>query len=200
MCVGGSDGCWLSGPSRTCHSVKNSLPGGERVTVKVVGVVETSGRTTIRTAQTTRSWTQAGRTLYLGPGAGEHLRSSERIINEVAQGLRSLEDAVAWFSSLEQVDQRAVLHEVARYAMQAHATVNDARDGLLRSRVKPTMTPAVLIVREPILEQMGKIINLPPGEHVKSFRVLSSTFAVADTRRRETECRGSCSHAWHNLS
>ncbi|WP_443062786.1 DUF5958 family protein [Streptomyces sp. NBC_00390] len=147
-----------------------------------------------------QSWTETGRTLYSSPGPGEHLRASERIINEVAQGLRSLEDAVAWFSSLEQVEQRAVLHEVVRYAMQAHATVNDAREGLLRSGVKPTMTPAVLIVREPILEQMGKIINLPPGEYVKSVRVLLSTFAVADTRRRETECRGTCSHAWHNLS
>ncbi|WP_220451579.1 DUF5958 family protein [Streptomyces cadmiisoli] len=128
------------------------------------------------------------------------LRASERIINEFAQGLRSLEDAVAWFSSLEQVDQKAVLHEVVRYVIQAHATVNDAREGLLRSGVKPTMTPAVLIVREPILEQMGKIINLPPGEYVKSWRVLLATFAVADTRRREAECRGTCSHAWHNLS
>ncbi|MEU1552029.1 DUF5958 family protein [Streptomyces scabiei] len=128
------------------------------------------------------------------------MRASERIINEVAQGLRSLEDAVAWFSSLEQVEQRPVLHEVVRYAMQAHATVNDARNGLPRSRVKPTMTPAVLIVREPILEQMGKNINLPASEYVKSFRVLLSAFAVADARRRETECRGTCSHAWHNLS
>ncbi|MEV0445944.1 DUF5958 family protein [Streptomyces spectabilis] len=128
------------------------------------------------------------------------MRASERIINEVAQGIRSLDDAVAWFSSLEQVEQKAVLHEVVRYVMQAHATVDDAREGLARSGVKPTMTPAVLIVREPILEQMGKIINLPPGEYVKSIRVLLSTFAVADTRRRETECRGTCSHAWHNLA
>ncbi|WP_374206801.1 DUF5958 family protein [Streptomyces noursei] len=128
------------------------------------------------------------------------LRASERIINEFAQGLRSLEDSVAWFSSLEQVEQKSVLHEVVRYVMQAHATVNDAREGLLRSGVKSTMTPAVLIVREPILEKMGKIINLPPGEYVKSWRVLLSTFAVADTRRREMECRGTCSHAWHNLS
>ncbi|MEW2273532.1 DUF5958 family protein [Streptomyces griseofuscus] len=125
---------------------------------------------------------------------------SERIINEVAQGLRSLEESVTWFSSLEQVEQRAVLQEVVRYSMQAHATAEDGRDGLLRSGVKATMTPAVLIVREPILEQMGKIINLPPSEYLKSFRVLLSMFAVADARRRETECRGACSHAWHNLS
>ncbi|SNR78899.1 hypothetical protein SAMN06264365_105475 [Actinoplanes regularis] len=84
--------------------------------------------------------------------------------------------------------------------MQARATANDGREGLPHSGVKPTMTPAVLIVREPINEKMGKIINLPPDEYVKSFRVLLSMFAVADTRRRETKCRGSCSHAWHNLS
>ncbi|WP_159000894.1 DUF5958 family protein [Streptomyces sp. SBT349] len=98
---------------------------------------------------------EIGRTSYSSPGAGGHLRASEQIINEVAQGFRSLENAMAWFSSLEQVQQRAVLQEVVRYSMQAHATVNDAREGLLRSGVKSTMTSAVLIVQEPILEQMG---------------------------------------------
>ncbi|MEU0214261.1 DUF5958 family protein [Streptomyces sp. NPDC006265] len=57
-----------------------------------------------------------------------------------------------------------------------------------------------MIVREPILEQTGKIADLPPSECVKSIRILLSTFAVADTRRRETECRGTCGHAWRNPS
>ncbi|WP_353963273.1 DUF5958 family protein [Streptomyces sp. NBC_01549] len=26
-----------------------------------------------------------------------------------------------------------------------------------------------------------------------------SVFAIADTRRRETYCKGTCGHAWHNL-
>ncbi|MFJ9417282.1 DUF5958 family protein [Streptomyces sp. NPDC101227] len=41
--------------------------------------------------------------------------------------------------------------------------------------------------------------GLPATEHVKAFRVLVSVFAVAvaDTRRRETYCRGTCGHAWH---
>ncbi|WP_420709846.1 DUF5958 family protein [Streptomyces sp. NRRL B-1347] len=146
-----------------------------------------------------RSLTGTSRTLHSSSGVGEDLQASARIVNEVTQGIRSLDDAAAWFSSLDQVEQKAVLHEAVRYAMQAHATVGDAREGLARSGVRPTMTPAVLIVREPILEQMGKIINLPPGGYVKSIRVLLSTFVVADTRRRETECRGTCNHAWHNL-
>ncbi|GAA4339514.1 hypothetical protein GCM10023086_74560 [Streptomyces venetus] len=127
------------------------------------------------------------------------MKTSERIINEAAQGILGYDDAVDWFSALEPVGQRAVLHEVVRYSMQAHATTEDAQQGVTQSGVKPTMTPAVLIVRDPILEQMGRILNLPPREYVNSFRVLLSTFTVADTRRRETECRGSCSHMWHNL-
>ncbi|MFL4950509.1 DUF5958 family protein [Streptomyces sp. MMS24-I31] len=128
------------------------------------------------------------------------LRTSERIINEVAQGIHSLDEAVDWFSALDEGERDSVLREIVLYSIQVHVTTEDGRAGLARSGVKATMTPAVLIVREPILEQIGKIAGLPSNEHVKAFRVLLSTFAVADTRRRETECRGSCSHAWHNLS
>lgn len=136
---------------------------------------------------------------YSNPEFGDQLKASERIINEVAQGLLGWDEGVSWFSSLEQAEQKAVLRELVRYAMQAHATAEDGRQGVLRSGVKSTVTPAVLIVREPLLEQMGKIINLPVAEYVKAFRVLLATFVVADTRRREVECRGTCSHAWHNL-
>ncbi|MFE3942359.1 DUF5958 family protein [Streptomyces sp. NPDC059118] len=39
----------------------------------------------------------------------------------------------------------------------------------------------------------------PGADHVKAFRVLVSVFAIADTRRRKTRCKGVCGHAWHNL-
>ncbi|MEU3188134.1 DUF5958 family protein [Streptomyces sp. NPDC006923] len=128
------------------------------------------------------------------------MKESERIINEIAQGLVQLEEGVRWFSALESAQQKAVLREVVNYSMQAHATVEDGRKGLARSGVKPTANPAVMIVREPLPDRMAKIINLPDSENVKAFRVLVSTFSVADARRRETECQGTCSHAWHNLS
>ncbi|MFC8296127.1 DUF5958 family protein [Streptomyces sp. NPDC057242] len=128
------------------------------------------------------------------------MKESERIINEIAQGLVELGEGARWFSSLEATQQKAVLREVVNYSMQAHVTVEDAYEGVARSGVKPTVNPAVMIVREPILDRMAKIINLPDYENVKAFRVLVSTFTVADTRRRQTECQGKCSHAWHNLS
>ncbi|MFE9776385.1 DUF5958 family protein [Streptomyces sp. NPDC005931] len=159
-----------------------------------------SGSDTTLTVQTMQSWTGTGPTSFSSREGDDQVRTSERIINEAAQGILGYEESVDWFSSLEPFEQRAVLQEVVRYSMQAHATAEDGREGVSQSGVKPTITPAVLIVRAPILEQMGKILNLPPSEYVNSFRVLLSTFTVADTRRRETECRGSCSHPWHNMS
>ncbi|MEU6863506.1 DUF5958 family protein [Streptomyces sp. NPDC046876] len=72
-------------------------------------------------------------------------RETERIVNEIAQELRTLDDGTAWFSSLSPARRQGVLQEVAGYAMQA-------------------------------------------------------VFAVADTRRRQTSCKGTCGHAWHNLT
>ncbi|MEU6554908.1 DUF5958 family protein [Streptomyces sp. NPDC046915] len=127
------------------------------------------------------------------------MRESELVINRVAQGIVPLAEGVAWFSALDRAGQTAVLVEIGHYLMQASATVEDGRAGVARAGVKPTVTPAVLITMEPFLQRVGTIIGLPEAEHVKAFRVLVSTFTVADTRRRETRCQGRCTHAWHNL-
>ncbi|MFG2771424.1 DUF5958 family protein [Streptomyces sp. NPDC048350] len=123
-------------------------------------------------------------------------REAERVVNEVAQGLRTLDDGVAWFSTLSPVGRQAVLREVGGYAMQAHITAADGRAGVARSGVKPTANPSVMICMDP--PRYG-FATLPADEHVTAFRVLVSVFSVADTRRRQTYCKGTCGHAWHNL-
>ncbi|WP_432077094.1 DUF5958 family protein [Streptomyces wuyuanensis] len=61
-------------------------------------------------------------------------RETERVVNEVAQGLRTLDDGVGWFSDLVPTRRRReVLQEVAGYAMQAHVTAADGRAGVARS-------------------------------------------------------------------
>ncbi|WP_405968880.1 DUF5958 family protein [Streptomyces sp. NBC_00015] len=100
------------------------------------------------------------------------------------------------FSGLAPTRQQDVLQEVAGYAMQAHITTADGRAGVARSGVKPTANPSVMICMEP--PRYG-FVGLPSAEHLKAFRVLVSVFAVADARRRETNCKGACGHAWHNL-
>ncbi|MEU5324477.1 DUF5958 family protein [Streptomyces sp. NPDC021056] len=123
-------------------------------------------------------------------------RETERVVNEIAQGLRTLDAGVGWFSGLGPTRQQDVLQEAAGYAMQAHITAADGRAGVVRSGVKPTANPAVMICMDP--PRYG-FAGLPAAEHVTAFRVLVSVFAVADTRRRETYCKGACAHAWHHL-
>ncbi|MEW2134856.1 DUF5958 family protein [Streptomyces sp. NPDC005435] len=123
-------------------------------------------------------------------------REAERLVNEIAQDLRTLDAGVDWFSGLAPARREEVLRQVAEYAMQAHITAADGRAGVTRSGVKPTANPSVMICMDP--PRYG-FASLPPAEHVKAFRVLVSVFAVADTRRRETYCKGACTHAWHNL-
>ncbi|MFI8404927.1 DUF5958 family protein [Streptomyces sp. NPDC085463] len=123
-------------------------------------------------------------------------RETERVVNEIAQGLRTLDTGVSWFSDLAPTRQQTVLQEVAGYAMQAHITAADGRAGVARSGVKPTANPSIMICMD--LPRHG-FAGLPSAEHVNAFQVLVSVFAVADTRRRETYCKGACGHAWHNL-
>ncbi|MGW2823030.1 DUF5958 family protein [Streptomyces sp. NPDC001443] len=101
-----------------------------------------------------------------------------------------------WFSGLDPTRRQKVLQEVAGYAMQAHITAADGRAGVARSGVKPSANPSVMICMDP--PRYG-FADLPSAEHVKAFRVLVSVFATADTRRRETHCKGTCGHAWHHL-
>ncbi|MFI9283729.1 DUF5958 family protein, partial [Streptomyces sp. NPDC053076] len=67
----------------------------------------------------------------------------------------------------------------------------DGRAGVARSGVKPTANPSVMICMDP--PRYG-FAGLPAAEHVKAFRVLVSVFTIADTRRRETYCKGACGH------
>ncbi|MFB7371929.1 DUF5958 family protein [Streptomyces sp. NPDC056222] len=123
-------------------------------------------------------------------------RETERVVNEVAQGVRTLDDGASWFSGLSPAGRQEVLREVGGYAMQAHITAADGRAGVARSGVKPTANPSVMICMEP--PRYG-FAGLPADEHLKAFRVLVSVFIVADTRRRETRCKDTCTHPWHNL-
>lgn len=56
-------------------------------------------------------------------------RETERVVNEIAQGLRTLDAGAGWFSVLAPTRQQEVLQEVAGYAMQAHITAADGRTG-----------------------------------------------------------------------
>jgi hypothetical protein len=124
------------------------------------------------------------------------------IVNELAQGLRSMDEGMAWFSKRTEEENRALLRELSVLVLQAGATSDDAVLSISEAGIRPTDTPAVLIARGQLREQLAKIGNLPAQEFVKSFRLLVALLGMADGRRRGRGYdRGSgCSHWWHHLS
>ncbi|WP_371619902.1 DUF5958 family protein [Streptomyces sp. NBC_00454] len=122
------------------------------------------------------------------------------MLNMLAQGLRPMERGVEWFEALPAENQFEVLRDLCGHCMQARAMEQDGPESVRRSGLRPTYTPAVLIMRGQLNVQLAKIINLPQGERVKAFRLLVALLGVADERRRERFCADGCGHAWHQLA
>lgn len=122
------------------------------------------------------------------------------MFNELAQERRPMAQGLAWFDGLVVEEQVAALRLLSHYCVQARATSDDGPEAIRRAGLRATHTPAVLITRGRINEQLGKIASLAPlDERRKAFRLLISVLAVADHRRRQRFCSDGCGHEWHRL-
>ncbi len=123
------------------------------------------------------------------------------ILNELAQGLRPMAQGIEWFDELGPEAQSETLLFLRHHCIQARAVAEDGPESIRRAGLRPTHTPAVLITRGRIDQQLGKIVCLAPAdERRKAFRLLIAVLAIADGRRRERFCSGGCGHWWHRLS
>ncbi|MFE9560094.1 DUF5958 family protein [Streptomyces sp. NPDC006487] len=122
------------------------------------------------------------------------------ILNELAQGLRPMSQGIEWFDAQDSQEQYRVLLFLREHCIQARAVTEDGSESIRRSGLRPTHTPAVLVTRGQIKQQLQKIIDLTPvDERRKAFRLLVAVLAVADERRRARFCSGGCGHWWHSL-
>lgn len=112
-----------------------------------------------------------------------------------------MSQGIEWFEGLPTEEQSNALRLLSHFCIQARATTGDGPESIRRAGLRATHTPAVLITRGRIDQQLGKIASLTPhDERLKSFRLLIAVLAVADERRRERFCSVGCGHAWHRLS
>ena len=123
-----------------------------------------------------------------------------RLLNELSQEIIPLSDGLVWFGELSPEERRAVIRELAVLCIQAGAVTEDVAASILRAKVKRTVTPAVLLSRGSLIEQLAKVGNLPDDEMEKSFKILIALLSIADARRRNVYCRDGCTHWWHNLT
>jgi hypothetical protein len=129
------------------------------------------------------------------------LTETELYLNRFAQGAVAVATAQSWFESQSPSERQRTLQVLAHFCQQSHPLHDEAVEAIGLSGLKPTFTPCVLLSKAASQPEVsfGQIIKLPEAEQIKSFRLLASLFAIADTRRRKTQCNKGCTHEWHNL-
>lgn len=128
------------------------------------------------------------------------LSPDAKMLNRVAQGRLPFSEAVRWFESLPNAEQSGWLRTIAFMCHQAHPHRDEVVRAILLSGLKHTFTPCVMIATAARPEDaLDLVAELPADERPKAFRMMFALYCVADTRRRQTQCKDGCSHEWHNF-
>jgi hypothetical protein len=118
-------------------------------------------------------------------------------LNQVAQGVRSVNDINFWFEKLTPARRSLILKMVGQMIQNARPELEDGLEAVKQSGLKPTFTPCVLLTKGANREQIKKILTLSAPEQNKSLILLLSLFRIADQRRRIREPDASERHWWH---
>ena len=128
------------------------------------------------------------------------LSPDAKMLNRVAQGRLPFTDAVRWFESLPETEQPGWLKTIALMCHQAHPLHEEIDPAITLAELRPTFTPCVMIRAAVRPEHaLDRVATLPADERQKAFRLMFALYCIADTRRRQTQCKNGCSHEWHNF-
>ncbi|MFL4905267.1 DUF5958 family protein [Streptomyces sp. MMS24-I2-30] len=97
------------------------------------------------------------------------------ILNELAQELRPMPQGIEWFEGLPTEEQSNTLRLLSHFCIQARATAEDGPESIRRAGLRATHTPAVLITRGRIDQQLGKIASLTPHDEEQCSRPVDRT-------------------------
>jgi len=121
-------------------------------------------------------------------------------INKFAQNKLTDSEIIDWFNHFDLSQQKMVCDKLAMFLQQSHPSKDLIDLGIKTAPIKDSMTPVVLFRTQTLKNAINKIEKLPDSELSKSFVVMLNIFKIADTHRRETECKNGCTHEWHNLN
>lgn len=120
-------------------------------------------------------------------------------INQIAQSQISLAEGLEWFDGATPDFRVEIMRSLDLCIFQSHPAIDDIEEGIWKSGLKESYSPCVLIRKKPFNQVRQKILGMPEVDLRRSFILLISVFSVADLRRRETQCKGGCTHDWHNI-
>ena len=105
------------------------------------------------------------------------------LVNRFGQGLIAIDQLTTGFRLLELMTKKKFLNELLFLIMQSKPEEGDIEPAIIKSDLKSTFTPCVLLKKGVANHNLKKIINLPEYELTKAFVLLLNLFKVAYERR-----------------
>lgn len=128
-----------------------------------------------------------------------HFAIGEEIfINQFVQQLHTADVMEAWFSDRDHADKREVILNLLNMVIQAHPTDEEIELAVCQLGKENSPSAVKLMNRRKPYRIYGcELADLPEKELKTAFLLLLTVFALADTRRKLTECKDGCHHWWH---
>jgi hypothetical protein len=128
-----------------------------------------------------------------------YLKISELIlINQYGQKIIIKEKLIEWFLSLTDDEKRDTINDIWILAVEAGIIESDVNEAIKRANLKPTNTPVVMLINSKLpFRQRGGGHNFKGSVQLQAFLLNIECLTIADERRRNLVCKGSCSHWWH---
>jgi hypothetical protein len=120
-------------------------------------------------------------------------------INKYAQNRLTDSEIMDWFDQFDMQKKKEIQMKLITFMKQAHPSNDMITKAIQTAPIKNTMTPVILFKTQSFKIAINKIRILPDSEIRKSFIIMLSIFKIADTYRRETDCKNGCGHEWHNI-
>lgn len=120
-------------------------------------------------------------------------------INKYAQNKLTDSEIMDWFDKFDMQKMKEIQMKLITFMEQAHPSNEMITKSIQTAPIKNTMTPVILFKTQSFKIAINKIRMLPDSEIRKSFIIMLSIFKIADTYRRETDCKNGCGHEWHNI-
>lgn len=111
----------------------------------------------------------------------------EILLNKFGQELVQEESLVQMFMDLDYVSKNEFLYDMLFIIQQSKPMDTDIEPAILRSGLKSTYTPCILLKKGVAHHNLQRIINLPEKEMTKTFLLLLSLFRESYGRRFAVE-------------
>ena len=120
------------------------------------------------------------------------------MLNQYAQKVITKDKINSWFSILDEENQRNLLKQVWVLAWQAQVREEDIPKAILSAGLKPTHTPAVILLSgsDKLIQKGNKLLKTKGTVLKQAFDLVLECFVIADNRRRK-KCGAQCHHWWH---